>query len=238
MGLERAYKMDINKYAITRVINRAKRNPLSVFGKNQLLWDLGLAAENMSNLAAVKRKVAELDKQFDLVLIAEKFDESLLLLQSLLCWKVTDVTYLKLNERKESAKSTISLKTRYLLKQWLWADYVLYDHFREKLDKRLRLISTEAFQSRINAFHAFNNQLHSNCVLVKGDNKFLTGKYKMALPIVLGYVVDESKPGCDLYAISEPNFSFLIHDRQRTMMSLRRKVRNAIDYFLDVVGIA
>lgn len=238
MGLEKAYRMDINKYAITRAISRAKRNPLSVFGKNQLLWDLGLPVESMNNLAAVKRKVAELDKQFDLVLIAERFDESLLLLQSLLCWQVTDITYLKLNERKQSSKSVITLKTRYLLKQWLWADYVLYDHFKEKLDKRLSQISTEAFQSRINAFHATNKQLHSKCVLVKGDNKFLTGKYKMALPIVLGYVVDESKPGCDLYAISEPNFAFLIHDRQRSQVSLRRKVRNAIEHMLDMVGIA
>ena len=37
-------------------------------------------------------------------MIAEKFDESMLLLQSQLCWKVTDMTYLKLNERQGNIK--------------------------------------------------------------------------------------------------------------------------------------
>ena len=44
--------------------------------------------------------LSELNNEFDLVMIAEKFDESLLLLQSQLCWKVADITYLKLNERQ------------------------------------------------------------------------------------------------------------------------------------------
>ena len=32
---------------------------------------------------------------FDLVLIAERFDESLLLLKDLLCWKMEDMLYIK-----------------------------------------------------------------------------------------------------------------------------------------------
>ena len=46
----------------------------------------------------------ELDRQFDLVLILEHFDESLILLQNLMCWSTEDLVYLKQNERisKES----------------------------------------------------------------------------------------------------------------------------------------
>ena len=36
----------------------------------------------------------------------------------------------------------------------------------------------------------------------------------MALPIVLGYLVNEEKEGCDLYAISEPNFFLMVYQRQ------------------------
>ena len=41
----------------------------------------------------------ELDRQFDLVLILEYFDESLILLQNLMCWSTEDLVYLKQNER-------------------------------------------------------------------------------------------------------------------------------------------
>ena len=46
----------------------------------------------------------ELDAQFDLVMILERFDESLVLLQDLMCWPTEDIVYLKQNERtaKES----------------------------------------------------------------------------------------------------------------------------------------
>ena len=35
------------------------------FGKNQMLWDLGLDAIKMEQLSEVKRKIKELEDQFD-----------------------------------------------------------------------------------------------------------------------------------------------------------------------------
>lgn len=185
-----------------------------MFGRNQMLWDLGMNLKDMNNKTAVLNKISELDDEFDLVMIAEKFDQSLLLLQNLLCWQVSDITYLKLNERVKGAKPRVKSKTRQILKNWLWADYLLYDHFSAKLDTILTSVSSKDFRNRLTNFRATNAQLFADCVLVKGDNKFLHGKYKMALPIVSGYVVDESKAGCDLYAISEPYFFNMIYERQ------------------------
>ena len=39
----------------------------------------------------------EWNHEFDLVMIAEQFDESMLLLQNQLCWEVSDMTYLKVS---------------------------------------------------------------------------------------------------------------------------------------------
>ena len=190
-----------------------KRPQASVFGKNQLLWDLGMNANSMTNKQLVLKKIQELDKQFDLVLIAEHFDESLVLLDDILCWPQKDLTYLKQNERTPEAKSNMTSRTRTLLKKWLWADYLLYDYFKEKLLKRFQIFPQ--FEEKLKSFKALNQQIHADCIILKGDNKFLKGKFKMALNIVMGYVIDESKPGCDLYAISEPAFSGLIYDKQR-----------------------
>ena len=100
------------------------------------------------------------------------------------------------------------------MKNWLWADYLLYDHFKAKLDGLLQNLPQADFSARLEAFGSANMRLFADCVQVKGDNKFLFGKYKMALPIVMGYVVDESKQGCVHYAISEPNFAFMLHSKQ------------------------
>ena len=66
-------------------------------GRNQMLWDSGLAAAAMDNRTAVDNKIAEMDDTFGLVMIAERWDESVILLRDLLCWDYSDVINFKLN---------------------------------------------------------------------------------------------------------------------------------------------
>ena len=73
-------------------------------GFNQQSYDFGVRANQLNNLSAVKEKMAEIEKDFDLILIAEYFDESLVLLADHLCWNLEDMVYLKLNSRVASAK--------------------------------------------------------------------------------------------------------------------------------------
>ena len=41
------------------------RSKNQYFGKNQMLWDLGLDANKMEQVSEVKRKITELEKEFD-----------------------------------------------------------------------------------------------------------------------------------------------------------------------------
>ena len=59
-------------------------------GRNQQLWDLGLT--NTSHFDLVEAKVQEVDKNFHLVMIAEHFEESLVLLSHQLCWPLANMT--------------------------------------------------------------------------------------------------------------------------------------------------
>ena len=44
-----------------------------MFGKQNMLWDLGLRPnEDLEDIEKVKQKILTLDKEFDLVMIAEK----------------------------------------------------------------------------------------------------------------------------------------------------------------------
>ena len=63
-----------------------------LLSQNQQLWDLGLATPDMENDAKVDAKIAELSAQFDFVILAEFFDEGLVILARLLCWELEDVS--------------------------------------------------------------------------------------------------------------------------------------------------
>ena len=60
-------------------------------GRNQLLWDLGMDGEDTLDRDKVEEFVAAAEEEFDLVLIAEEFEESVVLMQDMLCWPDEDV---------------------------------------------------------------------------------------------------------------------------------------------------
>ena len=83
--------MDINQFAELKAAAKVPRRPSSIIGKNQQLWDLGTTDIEMEDAGTVQAKISRFDSEFDLVLIAEYFDESLVLLAQILCWDLSDV---------------------------------------------------------------------------------------------------------------------------------------------------
>ena len=77
---------------VERYVERDREMPRmnGYLGRNQQLWDLGLT--DTSRLDLVKAKVQEVDKNFHLVMIAEVFEESLVLLSHELCWPLANMT--------------------------------------------------------------------------------------------------------------------------------------------------
>ena len=126
--------MDINKFAKLKAAAKVPRRPSAIIGKNQQLWDLGTTHIEMEEAGTVQAKIARYDSEFDLVLIAEYFDEGLVLLAQILCWDLSDVRYLKQNARVSSKVSNITETARDSLETWLEADRKLYDHFLQKMD--------------------------------------------------------------------------------------------------------
>ena len=78
---------------------RSKSCQNSRIAANNLLWDFNL--NDVYNEEKVDAKIQELDEKFDLVMMVEKFQESLILMKNLFCWEVGDITNLKLNGRDD-----------------------------------------------------------------------------------------------------------------------------------------
>lgn len=64
------------------------------FGFNQMLYDLGFDASNKSK-DQVDEYIKSLDRQFDLMMIADFMNESLVLLKNVLNWDYDDVSVFK-----------------------------------------------------------------------------------------------------------------------------------------------
>ncbi|XP_006815160.1 galactosylceramide sulfotransferase-like [Saccoglossus kowalevskii] len=104
--------------------------------RNNQISDLGLKRSKTSNEATINATILKLDKEFDLVLIAEYFDESLLLLKRILRWSFDDILYLVKNQRMH--RETITHEFRQQIYQWSRADVLLYQYFNETLWRRVQ----------------------------------------------------------------------------------------------------
>ena len=82
--------------------------------------------------------IDKIDNEFDLVLISEKFDESMILLANTLCWPLDYVKSFTLNARKSIHKVILSSDEQNILKSWQQGDLLLYNHFKNKLDQQVQ----------------------------------------------------------------------------------------------------
>merc|ERR1719369_463414 len=170
---------------------------------------------DMEHREKVNMKIKELDTQFEFVLLAEYFDESLVLLARFLCWELGDVRYLKQNARKAEKVSNITKEATGLLKTWLSADFLLYEHFLTKFWQEVERYGKEQLDRDVAILRQLNVELTKDCVKEVADNSKLKGEFRMALDIVEGYVIDTTKPWCAPFARSEPNFSVQVRNKQK-----------------------
>ena len=146
-------------------------------------------------------------------------DESLILLQDLLCWPLANMTYLDQNKRKGDQRNRLKPETRTALEKWLWADCLLYDHFRSVLDRKLAEFgqdSPRTLEDRVYKLRASNRALVRKCVRDQVDNEHgLEGQFKVALNSVVGYRVNKKHfEQCKLYATTEPYFTNILRNKQ------------------------
>ena len=79
--------------------------------------------------------VQKVDLNFNLIVILEKFDESLVLLKRKFCWKFKDILYLPMRRASYQNKSVTAIHQRARLQHILPAEFALYEHFSRRIDQ-------------------------------------------------------------------------------------------------------
>ena len=83
----------------TIIFQAEKKSDLNKqLGHNNNFWDLGFSNE-MTDEANINSAVAEILHKFDLIMISDYMDQSLILLKNELGWNIEDILYFTINKR-------------------------------------------------------------------------------------------------------------------------------------------
>ena len=85
---------------------------------------------DFENKTILQNLITKIDKTFDLIMIVEDFNESMVLLKNGLSWNYEDLLSVKLNVHNEMTKSIISERAKNSLRKWLKESYIFYDYFK------------------------------------------------------------------------------------------------------------
>lgn len=136
----------------------------SMYARNTLTFDLGGDKDRAATDAAYARKfVSDVERVFSLVMIAEYFDESLVLLRRLLSWDLDDVLYFKLNMRTPSSKRSLTPGLPAKIRAWNWLDAALYDHFNSSLWRRLSALGAACVGREVRLLRRAQERLMRTC---------------------------------------------------------------------------
>ncbi|XP_066298256.1 galactose-3-O-sulfotransferase 2-like isoform X2 [Branchiostoma lanceolatum] len=139
-----------------------KHKPFS-FTRNFMAFDLGFPAGLAGDMDAAQAYVERLDREFDLVIILEYLDESLVLLKRTLCWTIQDILYNVFNEApgyRFKMELTSEMGANY--RKWSKVDYLLYEHFNTSLRNRASELGDD-FHQEVAHFVTVQNRVKTFC---------------------------------------------------------------------------
>lgn len=133
-------------------------------GINQMAFDLGMEPKDFLKEEVAQRFCDILERQFDLVMVAERMEESLILLMDLMNWTLDDVVFLKQNVRRSKLRSKLSKEEVRLLKKINIADEIIYDRFSKIFEKKVAEFGANRMKDMVQCLVNKNNEHYKTCV--------------------------------------------------------------------------
>ncbi|XP_070540615.1 galactosylceramide sulfotransferase-like [Ptychodera flava] len=138
--------------------------------KNPMLFDFGMTIWNMGDRDKVIKMIKYIDRTFPLVMIAEHFDESLILLKDLLCWNLDDFVYVTLNKRSQVSVQTVTDETAQRMREWNSGDVLLYDYFNRTFWMKVHAFGTKRMAEEVRLLRQKREAIYETCIEKESDN--------------------------------------------------------------------
>ncbi|XP_069776045.1 galactose-3-O-sulfotransferase 2-like isoform X2 [Narcine bancroftii] len=194
--------------------------------RNVMWFDLGGDHNGADDVERVNRTLRELDAAFDLVLLSEYFDHSLVLLKKALCWSLEDMVYFQLNARGKSDTPSLSPSTASKLRQWNSLDWLLYRHFNVSFWLQVASYGEARMDRDVSRLREMRRRLGSTCLLGNGplkSNKAIPPEIRPYSPFgsnILGYVLKPNLSGptkelCTRMILPENNYLHRLKEKDK-----------------------
>ncbi|XP_036383997.1 galactosylceramide sulfotransferase [Megalops cyprinoides] len=136
----------------------------SFYLKNLLFFDFGYDNTLEPDDPRVEKSIQAIAKRFQLVMLVEHFEESLILLKDTLCWEMDDVLFFKLNARKGSTVSKLTPELRAKALQWNGVDWKLYQHFNATFWQKVDVYGRERMARDVAELRRRNEEMAAICI--------------------------------------------------------------------------
>ncbi|CAJ0928973.1 unnamed protein product [Ranitomeya imitator] len=135
---------------------------LTNLAKNYMTFDLGFELNGSPEQSVLTWHA--MDHIFDLVLITEYYDESLILLKDALCWSFYDVLSIPLNSRSNNSKKTLTLETQEKIKSWNNLDWDMYVYFNHSFWNRVQTFGVERMEDEVKELQKIRTLMSEKCL--------------------------------------------------------------------------
>ncbi|NXA59655.1 G3ST2 sulfotransferase, partial [Mohoua ochrocephala] len=166
----------------------------STYARNIMWFDFGYDNNVEDGTTYVRAVLEEIEQNFHLILIADYFDESMILLKHALCWDLDDVIYFKLNSRSQETVQTLTPESEEQVKAWCSLDWKLYLHFNQSFWRRIEeTIGLKVLEKEVHLLRTRQKELMETCLSEQKGVRKDHIKNKALLPFqsgaahILGY---------------------------------------------------
>ncbi|XP_066531901.1 galactose-3-O-sulfotransferase 2 [Hoplias malabaricus] len=138
------------------------KEPRNGLARNPMCFDMGLNNEEWN--ATWPEDLYHLEEAFDLVMITEYFDESLVLLGSLLGLELQDLAYVRMNALHSSDVTLLDEDAKAKLRTWNALDSLLYDFFLQEFWVKAEHFGLERLKAGVAELRASMEEIRRKCV--------------------------------------------------------------------------
>ncbi|XP_053453219.1 galactose-3-O-sulfotransferase 2 [Nycticebus coucang] len=138
---------------------------LNAYARNNMWFDFGFDHQAPEDESYVRARLADVERRFQLVLIAEHFDESMVLLRRRLRWRLDDVITFRLNARSPHSITSLARESQERAKRWCALDWRLYQHFNRSFWTQLHAeLGPRQLRTEVALLRARRRELTALCL--------------------------------------------------------------------------
>ncbi|KAM8953773.1 galactose-3-O-sulfotransferase 2-like [Pelodytes ibericus] len=196
----------------------------SAYAKNLMAFDMGFDHNGRESAKHFKLMLDAVETMFDLVLITEYFDESLVLLMDALCWTFDDILSFPLNTRSNSSRKAISLENEDKIKAWNQFDWQLYVYFNRSFWDRVQKFGIKRMQHEVEELKSRRAHMSKTCLQDEvGTSNIVDNSLKPfqnGIATILGYnlksgLATPEQKLCLSIVTPEIQYTNFLHKKQR-----------------------